>query len=245
MSLAIYNLPTHIRYNGTSPPIDFLDKYNTISNLYQWSENHKCHMLRFFLEGAAADFWESYTQFLARQQGVDKDQIVFNWQEVTKSLLNSFSGRESYEALEKQLRNIKFSPLGAEAFYFAISNILDKMSIVDPTRRIQKYINLLPTEIARSLALSFPKNELDILLTLKKLDNYHRSIETPTVSQSNTICHLDMATDIAQAIINHLDYNPLPDGADNISSPDETDYNSSHHAHGLNHTHSSISLPFP
>jgi hypothetical protein len=157
MSLAIYNLPTHIRYNGTSPPIVFLDKYNTISNLYQWSENHKCHMLRFFLEGAAAEFWESNTQFLAKQQGVNTEQIVFNWQDVTKSLLHSFSGRESQEALEAQLRNINFSPLGAEAFYFAISNILDKMSIFDPTRRIQKYINLLPTEIARSLALSYPK----------------------------------------------------------------------------------------
>jgi hypothetical protein len=66
------------------------------------------------------------------QQGVDKAQIVFNWQEVTKSLLHSFSGRVSQEALERQLRNIKFFPLGAEAFYFAISNILDKISIVDP-----------------------------------------------------------------------------------------------------------------
>jgi hypothetical protein len=157
MSLAIYNLPTHIRYNGTSPPIDFLDKYNTISNLYQWSENHKCHMLRFFFE----------------------------------------------------------------AFYFAISNILDKMSIVDPTRHIQKYINLLPTEIARSLALSFQKNELDILIQLKQLDNYHRSIDAPTTSQPATACNLDMATNIAHAIINHLDYNPFTEEEDNISYPEE------------------------
>jgi hypothetical protein len=131
MAIALYNLPT-IKYDGSSPPTVFLDQYNAISTSYQWSENHKCHMLRFFFEGAGAAFWESYTQFLARQQVVDKAQIVFNWQEVTKSLLHSFSGRESQEALERQLRNIKFFPLGAEAFYFAISNILDKISIVDP-----------------------------------------------------------------------------------------------------------------
>jgi hypothetical protein len=58
-------------------------------------------MLRFFLEGAAAEFWESYTQFLARQQGVEKAQIIFNWQDVTKSLLHSFSSREPPEALEE------------------------------------------------------------------------------------------------------------------------------------------------
>jgi hypothetical protein len=138
MSLSIYNLPTPIKYNGSSPPVDFLDKYNTISNLNQWSENHKCHMLRFFLEGAAAEFLASYTNHLAHTQGVEKDKIIFNWQQLSAYLTNCFSGRECYEALEEQLRRINITTLGAEAFFFSVSNILDKMLITDPNGRIQK-----------------------------------------------------------------------------------------------------------
>jgi hypothetical protein len=66
-------------------------------------------MLRFFLEGAAAEFLESYTNHLANMQGVEKDKIFFNWQQLSAYLTNCFSGRESYEALEAQLKSIKLA----------------------------------------------------------------------------------------------------------------------------------------
>jgi hypothetical protein len=72
---------------------------------------------------------------------------------------------------------------------------------------MRKIINLLPTDIAHSFALSFPTTESDILFKLKHLDNYYRSINQATTSHSATDLHLNMATDRANAIVNQLDYN--------------------------------------
>jgi hypothetical protein len=222
-SISIYHPPTDIKYDGTNSLPDFLEKYNTIAAQYNWTEQHKCAMLRFYLQGAASEFYKKLIHTLAHTQGVPPENITYNWQELTQYLHNSFSGHESFEALDEKLRKIKLSTLGAEAFFFSVCNILDKLGITDTNRRIRKIINLLPTDIAHSFALSFPTTESDILFKLKHLDNYQRSINQPTTSHSATDLHLNMATDIAHAIINHLDYNPFTEEEDNISHPDEID----------------------
>jgi hypothetical protein len=136
----------------------------------------KCSTIQFHLGDAALVFYQKYKFESGKTQGVPIDQAKLVWDQLKRNLQNCFSGHETYESNEAKLRAIKWNPLSSESFFFSI-NLLDKLQIFDPARRVSKYIRQLPPDIARQMPrwLDSPLDDDDVFQQLKNLDNFHSS----------------------------------------------------------------------
>jgi hypothetical protein len=111
----------------------------------------------------------------AIKQGCSREHATLDWREFCDALRASFSEEDTYEALERKLKQIKYNPLRSEAFFFQISNLLDQMGIGDTDRRIALYLKQLLPDIGSQVALSSPKDDNEVFAKLRSLDKFHRN----------------------------------------------------------------------
>jgi hypothetical protein len=131
-----------LTYDGTTSAGTFIVKFNQMAKQFAWSHNQKCAQAMFYLRGGASAFYQKFITMSAIKHGCSREQATLDWREFCDALRASFLEEDTYEALERKLKQIKYYPLRSEAFFFQISSnkVFAKLRSLDKFHR-NKLIN--------------------------------------------------------------------------------------------------------
>ena len=169
-------------FDGGKNFASFLEQFETMSTLNNWSEGMKLGNLLLHIKGSALDCYKNYLLAEAQKKGLTLDELKAkhtpSYADVIKLFKDAFEHTESVESIEKRLNQIKRKNYdSASEYFFAKMHLINRLdSSMSDQRKIGFLIKGLPKTSAESIFMQSPVTPDDVLNLLKQQEKFQNLI---------------------------------------------------------------------